>query len=56
VISTVREAADRDYRLIVLRDVCADPEVDVHAYLLDRLISRQADVVDVADLTSLIVS
>jgi nicotinamidase-related amidase len=56
VISIVREAADLDYRLIVLRDACADPEADVHAYLIDRLISRQADVFDVADLTSLIAS
>ena len=56
MICNVREAADLDYRLIVLRDACADPEADVHAYLTDRLKSREADVVDVADLASLIVS
>jgi nicotinamidase-related amidase len=54
IISTVRDAADRDYRLIVLRDACADPDADVHAFLMDRLISRQADVINVADLRTLI--
>jgi nicotinamidase-related amidase len=56
VISMVREAADRDYRLVVLRDACADPEADVHSFLMDRIIPRQADVIDVAALAALTVS
>ncbi len=56
VISTVRDAADRDYRLIVLRDACADREADVHAFLTDRIIAHQADVIEVAELASLIAS
>ena len=54
VISTVRDAADRDYRLVVLRDACADREAEVHAFLIDRIIAHQADIVEVADLASLI--
>jgi nicotinamidase-related amidase len=45
VLSTVRDAADRDYRLVVLRDLCADADADVHALLMDRVFPRQADVV-----------
>src|ERR1700723_933574 len=50
VLSTVRQAADLDYRLIVVRDCCADPDAAVHAMLLDIVIARQADVVTTAEL------
>jgi len=45
VLSTVRDGADRDYRLIVLSDLCADPEADVHAFLIERIFPRQAEVI-----------
>ena len=35
VLSAVRHAGDLDYRLVVVRDCCADPDADVHAMLLD---------------------
>jgi nicotinamidase-related amidase len=44
VLSAVRDAHDRDYRLIVLSDLCADPEADVHAFLTERIFPRQAEV------------
>lgn len=47
VLSTVRQAADLDYRLTVLRDACADADEEVHRVLLERLFPRQAQVVDV---------
>lgn len=56
VLSTVRDAADHDYRLIVLADACADPEQDVHEFLTKRIFPRQADVISVAQLDALIVS
>lgn len=40
VLSTVRHAGDLDYRLIVVRDCCADPDAEVHAILLDRVIAK----------------
>jgi nicotinamidase-related amidase len=49
VLSTLRAAADLDYRLTVLRDACADADEEVHRVLLDKVFPRQADVVDVAD-------
>ena len=33
VLSTVRAAADLDYRLVVVEDCCADQDADVHAFL-----------------------
>ena len=45
VLSTVREAADRDYRLTVLGDLCADPDPEVHALLISKVFPRQARVV-----------
>ncbi len=44
VLSTLREAADRDYALTVLRDGCADGDPEVHRVLLDKVFPRQADV------------
>jgi nicotinamidase-related amidase len=54
VLSTVREAMDRDYRIIVLRDACADPDPEVHAFLVDRIFPRQTTVVDVAGLAAVL--
>ncbi len=50
VLSTVRDASDRDYRVLVLADATADPEPDVHAFLTERIFPRQADVITVAEL------
>jgi nicotinamidase-related amidase len=54
VLSTVRDASDRDYRVVVLADATADPEPDVHAFLTERIFPRQADVVTVAELGALL--
>lgn len=45
VLSTVRAAADLDYRLRVRADCCADPDPEVHAFLLERVLPRQAEIV-----------
>jgi nicotinamidase-related amidase len=50
VLSTVRDAHDRDYRLIVISDLCADPEPGVHDFLVERIFPRQAEVIDRAEL------
>ena len=44
VLSTLRQAADLDYGLVVLRDGCADADEEVHRVLLDKVFPRQADV------------
>jgi nicotinamidase-related amidase len=47
VLSTLREAADKDYRLIVLSDACLDADPEVHRVLMEKLFPRQADVMTV---------
>jgi nicotinamidase-related amidase len=47
VLSTLREAADKDYRLSVLSDGCADLDAEVHNVLLNKVFPRQADVLTV---------
>jgi nicotinamidase-related amidase len=54
LLSTVRDGHDRDYRLFVLADASADPDAEVHEFLLGRVLSRQAEVIDVADLPGLL--
>ncbi len=48
VLSTVREAADKDYRLTVLSDGCGDADAEIHTLLMNKLFPRQADVLTVA--------
>ena len=49
VLSTLREAADKDYRLTVLSDCCADADEEVHRVLTTKVFPRQADVVKVGE-------
>ncbi|WP_343672890.1 isochorismatase family cysteine hydrolase [Chitinophaga sp.] len=49
VLSTLREAADKDYRITVLSDGCADREEDVHEFLTTKIFPRQAEVLTVAE-------
>jgi nicotinamidase-related amidase len=48
VLSTLRQAADLDYRLIVLADACLDADPEVHRVLTEKVFPRQADVLTVA--------
>jgi nicotinamidase-related amidase len=54
VLSTVRDAHDRDYRLIVLADLCADRDAEVHEVLTSKVFPGQAEVIGVADLRGLL--
>ena len=40
VLSTVRDAADHDYRLVVLADCCGDRDPLVHEVLTERVVPR----------------
>ncbi|MGA0587574.1 cysteine hydrolase family protein [Dyella sp. KRB-257] len=44
VLSTLRLAADLDYRLTVLSDGCLDGDPDVHRVLMEKVFPRQATV------------
>ena len=47
VLSTVRQAADLDFRLTVLADACADADPEVHRVLTEKVFPRQAEVTTV---------
>lgn len=49
VLSTLREAADKDYRLTVLADCCADRDEEVHRVLTTKIFPGQAEVLTVDD-------
>jgi len=44
VLSTLREAADKDYQLTVLADCCVDSDEEVQHVLLSKVFPRQAEV------------
>lgn len=44
VLTTLRDAADRDYRLIVLEDGCFDSDDEVHRVLTQKVFPKQATV------------
>ena len=44
ILSMVKYGSDADYELVVVEDGCADPEPDVHNFLVESLFPRQATV------------
>jgi nicotinamidase-related amidase len=44
VLSTLLEASDADYRLVVIKDCCVDGDAELHANLIDTLFTRRATV------------
>lgn len=50
VLTAVRDAHDLDYRVVVMRDGCADPDPVVHEFLTDTIFPKQAEVADLADI------
>ena len=47
VLSTLREAADKDFSIIVLKDACLDADPEVHRILTEKVFPRQAEVMTV---------
>jgi len=52
VLSTLREAADKDYGLIVLSDGCADGDSEVHRVLIEKVFPSQARIATVDEWTA----
>jgi nicotinamidase-related amidase len=48
VLSTVRQAADMDYRLVVLEDLCKDRDPESHDILVRKIFPKQAEVLSSA--------
>jgi nicotinamidase-related amidase len=52
VLSTLRQAADADYRLVVVADCCADRDDEVHRVLVEKVFTRQATIASAAAVAS----
>lgn len=50
VLSTLRQAADSDYQLVVVKDCCGDVDEEVHRVLMEKVFPRQATVVTAEEL------
>lgn len=50
VLSTVRHAADADYRIVVVADCCGDADAEVHRVLTEKVFPRQARVASGAEV------
>jgi nicotinamidase-related amidase len=50
----VRDGHDRDYRVIVLADLCADPDPEVHELLTRKVFPNEAEVISAAELPGLL--
>ena len=50
VLSTLRHAADADYRIVAVSDCCSDKDEEVHRVLLERVFPRQAHVATAAEV------
>jgi nicotinamidase-related amidase len=46
-LSTLRRASDLDYRCVVLKDACFDPDAEVHRVLTEKIFPTQASVLTV---------
>ncbi|HEA29194.1 MAG TPA: cysteine hydrolase [Leeuwenhoekiella sp.] len=49
VLSTLREAADKDYELTVLEDCCFDKDQEVHRVLVEKVFPSQASITKTDD-------
>ncbi len=53
-LSTVREAHDLDYRIVVLADACDDPDPQVHEVLVRKVFPKQATVASTEDFRKML--
>jgi nicotinamidase-related amidase len=49
VLSTVREAADKDYVQTILSDCCEDIDKEVHKLVLTKILDKQASILTVKE-------
>ena len=54
ILTTIRWAADIDYKLIVLSDCCADPDEEVHQILMEKVFPPQASVVTATEFIQIL--
>ncbi|MBF4163281.1 cysteine hydrolase family protein [Nocardioides acrostichi] len=53
VLTTVREAHDLDYEVVVLSDLCGDPDQSVHDFLVEQIFPKQGTVMTAREALAL---
>jgi nicotinamidase-related amidase len=53
VLSTLVDAADRDYKIFVIKDCCGDQDVELHNALIERYFPKRGTVITAEEFTSL---
>ncbi len=54
VLSTALHAADADYRLLIVKDCCADLDESVHSCLIEKVLPRYATVLSSDEFLSML--
>jgi nicotinamidase-related amidase len=54
VLSTLLQASDADYRLVVIADCCADRDIELHMALLERFFPTRAEVITAEDFVEML--
>jgi nicotinamidase-related amidase len=49
VLSTLLEAFDADYRVLVIADCCADTDLELHGVLVKRMFPARGEVVTASE-------
>lgn len=49
VLSTLVDAFDLDYRVVVVKDACADVDQDLHECLINKFFSKRASVISAGE-------
>jgi len=52
ILSTLLDAFDQDYRLFVIKDCCADLDLDIHDCLIGKFFPQRATVLTAAELVA----
>ncbi len=54
VLSTLLQASDADYQLVVISDCCVDRDMDLHLALLNRLFPTRAEVITAEEFVAIL--
>ena len=52
ILSTTRQAADLDFRLVIAEGACADPDPELHTILIEKVLATQAEILSVDQVSA----
>jgi nicotinamidase-related amidase len=54
VHSTITDGYDRDFRQLVVADLCVDRDAELHSILIEKVFPKRAEVITTADLDEML--